>query len=169
MNKRLLLVPSFSSLLSTVILGFSWMSPLTAQVRVSSGGSTSTNTYNITNSGDGNTIEDNGSGALRAARQQFIDVDNETGIASALSIATALSGGGVVRVTDTQSFSGGNVTVPSNVLLYISRNGKLQGATSSDSLLIKGQFYADNYKCFDSTTTVKFWPGSVPLIRPDWW
>lgn len=168
MNKRFLLVPSFSSLLSAVILGFSWMSPLTAQVRVSSGGSTSTNTYNITNSGDAKTVESNGSGALRIARQQFVDVSNETGLASAMTVASALSGGGVVRVTNEQSFSG-NVTVPANVLLYISRNGKVQGITATDSLLVKGQFYADNYKCFDSTTVVKFWPGSVPLIRPDWW
>lgn len=168
MNKRFLLVPSFSSLLSAVILGFSWMSPLTAQVRVSSGGSTSTNTYNITNSGDAKTVESNGSGALRIARQQFVDVSNETGLASAMTVASALSGGGVVRVTNEQSFSG-NVTVPANVLLYISRNGKVQGITATDSLLVKGQFYADNYKCFDSTTVVKFWPGSVALIRPDWW
>jgi hypothetical protein len=140
---------------------------LEAQIKVGTATGASTNTYNITNSGDNVTTEATG-GNLRVAQRQFIDVGNAVDLANALSVATGLTGGGVVRVTNTQTILS-NVTVPANVMLYVARNGRINKTNITDSLLVKGEFYAGTYQSFDSTLRVRMWPGSVPTIRPEWW
>lgn len=121
-----------------------------SQVKVGTATGSSTNTYNITNSADGTTLRAQ-SGALRVHERQFVEVLNETGFASAVTVAAA--SGYNVRVTNLQSITS-DVSVPDSVFVEFVGAGRL-GASSVYTVTFNGGYSGPRKRIFYGSITVK--------------
>ncbi len=92
-------------------------------------------------------------------------IGNYTSLANAVA---TIGGANVMLLINASTPVTADLTVPSNLSLWVSQEGRLP-IDSGKTLTIGGAFEAGLHTVFDGAGTVVFGPGAVKEVYPQWW